>query len=226
MGIPFYFPVTNPLFSPTFLLTSTIRQERFATAVIELSLSDLADADLAYQAARQPAQPNTAFAELYRRHVDQVYRYLLARTGSIHDAQDITSQTFLAALEGIKHYRGKAGFISWIFGIARRKLADHYRDHYGTKNALSLDDAENAPQTALLPDDIVNHHLQMERIVLALQAIAPDRAEALTLHIFGELTAAEVGQVMGKSEAAVRMLVHRALGDLRVRLVYKEQADG
>ena len=191
-------------------------------ALIPTSWVDLTDTQLADQAAHETAQPNEAFAELYRRHVNRVYRYLLARTGSVQDAQDITSQTFLAALEGISSYRKEAGFAAWLLGIARRKLADHYRYHYGQINALSLDDAETSAQADPLPEDRVSEHLQLERVLGVLRTLPPDRAEALTLHIFGELTPAEIGQVMGKSSAAVRMLIHRALSDLRIRLGQKE----
>ena len=191
------------------------------------SLVDSTDAVLADQAAHHPAQqPNEAFAELYRRHVDRVYRYLLARTGSVQDAQDITSQTFLSALEGIHHYRGEASFAGWVLGIARRKLADHYRSPDKSGNMLSLDEAEYVAQIAPLPDDIVSNQLQLERILAALGVIAPERAEALSLHIFGELTVKEIGQVMGKNDAAARMLIHRALNDLRTRLVHEEKTNG
>ena len=193
-------------------------------SLLPSSSVDLADAELADQAAHNHDQSNEAFAELYRRHVDRVYRYLLARTGSIQDAQDITSQTFLAALEGIGGYRQEAGFAAWVLGIARRKLADHYREHFGRGDILPLDDAETSAQADPLPEDIVSDHLQHERMLQILRSLSPDRAEALTLHIFGELTAAEVGQVMGKSSAAVRMLIHRALNDLRVRLGQKESS--
>jgi len=64
------------------------------------------DETLAREATENPA----AFAELYRRHLSRVYRYLLIRVGDVHDAQDLTAQTFLAALEGIAGYRGRGNF--------------------------------------------------------------------------------------------------------------------
>ena len=65
-----------------------------------------ADAHLAHL-ARTDAE---AFAELYRRHVTSVYRYHMAHTGNVNDAEDLTSQTFMAALEGIRSYRGTGSF--------------------------------------------------------------------------------------------------------------------
>ncbi len=188
--------------------------------------TDLIDADLIHQAAQADVQTHHAFAELYRRHVDRVYRYLMARTGNVQDAQDLTSQTFVAALEGISNYRGDASFAAWVLGIAQRKTADHYRRHYAQGFPIALEEVEQLAQASPTPDDVVSHHLQTERMLLAVRALAPDRAEAITLHTFGELSMAEVAEVMQKSEAAVRMLIHRALSDLRTRLVEKEAVDG
>ncbi len=81
--------------------------------------SSLDDARLAEQARADPQ----AFAELYRRHVRSIYRYHLAHTGDIKDAEDLTSQTFMAALEGIRSFRGTGPYITWLIGIASRKRA-------------------------------------------------------------------------------------------------------
>jgi len=87
------------------------------------------DARLAQQARADPE----AFAELYRRHVRSVYRYHLAHTGDVRDAEDLTSQTFMAALEGIRSYRGTNPYITWLIGIAARKRALFF---IGTGNTL------------------------------------------------------------------------------------------
>ena len=77
--------------------------------------------------ARQAIGSAEAFAELYRRHVTRVYRYHMAHTGNVKDAEDLTSQTFMAALEGIRSYRGEAPFAAWLMGIASRKRALFFR---------------------------------------------------------------------------------------------------
>jgi RNA polymerase sigma-70 factor (ECF subfamily) len=172
---------------------------------------DPGEAALARRAKDNPA----AFAELYRRHVDHVYRYLLLRTGSIEDAQDLTTQTFIAALEHIASYQPRRPFRMWLLGIARHKAADFFRKNHLT---LPLETADDLPHPDPLPDETVSQHLQIERVVSQLHQLAPDRAEAFTLRVFGEFTAAEIAEIMGKSEAAVKMLVHRAWSDLRQRL--------
>ncbi len=164
--------------------------------------------------AGQSRHDRNAFDALYRRHVNCVYRYLLVRVGDVHEAQDLTAQTFLAALEGICSYRGQGEFAAWLLGIARHKLADHFR----RQTTLPLEVAEETPHPDPLPEDVAAERLRLGRVAKALRALAPDRAEAIALRIFGGLSAAEAGRVMGKSEAAVKKLVQRGMGDLRERL--------
>ena len=155
-----------------------------------------------------------AFAELYRRYVNNVFRYHMAHTGNNKDAEDLTSQTFMAALEGIHSYRGSGSFIAWLMGIASRKRVLFFR---GRKRGVSLDAALHIPDPEPPPDQKAFHHLQIESVSRALKQLSPDRAEAIILYFFGGLTNSEAGRVLGKSEAAVKMLISRGLQDLRER---------
>lgn len=166
----------------------------------------------------QDARTNRdAFAQLYRRHADRVYRYLLVRLGDQHLAQDVAAQTFLAALERLATYRGEGEFISWLLAIARNKATDALRSRQTT---LPLEAAASIPSPQPAPEQIVATRLQLDEVARALRSIAPERAEALALRVVGGLSAAEAGVVMGKSEAAVKMLVSRAIHDLRERLAF------
>lgn len=155
------------------------------------------------------------FTELYERYVARVYRYLLARVGNVADAQDLTSQTFIAAMENLDKYKGQRPFLAWLFGIARNKATDMYRRQ---RPDSELDTAVAIPDSDDHPDDIVHQHLSMELVARKLQTIAPDRAEAISLRLIGGLEVAEVAGLMGKNEAAVRMLLHRGLRDLQAQL--------
>ncbi len=156
-----------------------------------------------------------AFAELYHRHVTRVYRYHLVHTGSVKDAEDLTSQTFMAALEGLRSYRNEGAFAAWLMGIAARKKALLFRSR--RREALPLDAVRDVPAPGLSTDQAALQRLQMEKVHRALRHISPDRAEAITLCFFGGLTAAEIGRVLGKNDAAVKMLLSRGLKDLRER---------
>jgi len=166
------------------------------------------DAELAARAQSDPE----AFAELYRRHVPSVYRYHLAHTGNVRDAEDLTSQTFMAALEGIHSFRGTAPYITWLIGIASRKRALFFR---GQRPQIPLDATLHLPALGPSTDKAAARRLQMDQVLDALRNISRHRAEAVILCFFSGLSAAEAGLVLGKSEAAIRMLISRRLQDLR-----------
>lgn len=159
------------------------------------------------------------FEALYREQVNFVYRYLAVRIGNPHDVQDLTAQTFLAALESQQRSSQWARPITsirgWLLGIARHKVAAFYRESI---NSAPLDAAFDVPDPAPLPDVRAMHTLRLDQVARVMQAIAPDRAEAIALCFFGGLTFDEAATVMGRSRDAVKMLVHRGITDLRLRL--------
>jgi|SRR5215216_6703948 len=178
------------------------------------------DASLAHEACTDPQ----AFAELYRRHVLSIYRYHLAHTGNVKDAEDLTSQTFIAALEGIRSFRGTGPYITWLIGIASRKRALFFRGT-GNKPEIPLEAALHIPTSSLPTDKAAARRLQLDQLIGALKTISQDRAEAIILCFFSELSAAEAGLVLRKSEAAVRMLISRGLRDLRTRTSFALEVD-
>jgi len=172
--------------------------------------------------AQQARTDSQAFAELYRRHVRSVYCYHLAHTGDVRDAEDLTSQTFMAALEGVRSFRGTAPYITWLIGIASRKRALFFR---GKKTHVSLDAALHLPNPGPPTDKAAARRLQMEQIIGALQTLSRDRAEVIILCFFSELSTAEASLVLRKSEAAIRMLLSRGLHDLRTRTSFALEVD-
>jgi len=166
--------------------------------------------------AKQALHDGEAFAELYRRNLTRIYRYHMAHAGNTKDAEDLTSQTFMAALEGIRSFRGSGSFAAWILGIASRKRLMFFRSN-GSKSEVPLDAALHHPSPGIPTDQAAAYQLRLESISRALRQISPDRAEALILTYFSGLSHAEAGRVLNKSEAAVKMLVSRGLQDLRER---------
>ena len=166
------------------------------------------------QLAQQALADANAFAELYHRHLTRVYRYHMAHVGNVKDAEDLTSQTFMAALEGIRSFRGSGSFAAWIMGIAARKKAMFFR---GIRPEVPIEAAHQIPSPNLGTDQLANQRLRLDSITHALQQISPERADAITLCFFSELTYVEAGRVLKKSETATKMLVSRGLQDLRER---------
>ncbi len=183
-----------------------------ALMATEIRQQDQDETDL----ARQATTDVEAFAELYHRHITRVYRYHIAHTGNVKDAEDLTSQTFIAALECIRSFRGTGSFAAWIMGIAANKRLMFYRKQ-GSRSEVPLDTALYYSSPDLPTDKAAHQRLQIESLSRALRQISPDRAEAIILTFFGGLSHLEAGGVLRKSEAAVKMLVSRGLQDLRER---------
>ena len=174
------------------------------------------DRILIIQAKKDPCQ----FLALYQRHYRRVYVYHLARTGNEQDAQDLTSETFMAALNSLAAYRPEVGnshehsFTAWLFGIAHHKLADFF-DKWVPQS--SLEEVGERPAGNTPPEQATVQRGDLTRLRQLLALLPEERADALSLRYFSELSLAEVAQVMGKSEAAVKMLVYRGLQELRDR---------
>jgi RNA polymerase sigma-70 factor (ECF subfamily) len=175
------------------------------SAAISLPLAG--DAAFVRDAASDPGR----FATLYRLYVDDLYRYLLSRCGDETDAEDLVSETFLAAFRSARTYRGTGPVKAWLVGIARRKAADAHR---GKRAHLALE-AAVALADPLRTDDLALQRVELARVLALTERLAPDRAEALRLRFFAGLECDEIAPLLGRSEAAVKMLVHRALTDLR-----------
>lgn len=160
------------------------------------------------------SERRAAFTALYRQYLPYVYRYALSRTGSIADAQDITSQTFLAGFEQFDRYQGRAKISTWLLGIAHHKVIDHLRQ----QKHMSLDEMESDPLASLNLETSVEQALNIQRVVQAMSILSADRREALSLHLFGELSIQETADVMQRTYAATQMLIQRGITDLRSRL--------
>jgi RNA polymerase sigma-70 factor (ECF subfamily) len=146
----------------------------------------------------------------------------LVHAGNVKDAEDLTSQTFMAALEGIRSFLGRGSFAAWIMGIAARKRALFFRRQ---ANEIPLEENLVLPAQGQQVDKAISQKIQEEELLRALRQISPERAEALVLCIFSWLSAKEAGRVLRKNEAAVRMLVSRGLNDLRTRTTLAWEAD-
>lgn len=171
--------------------------------------------------ARLAAQnDHAAFTLLYQRTVKPIYAYCYSRVGNQQEAEDLTTQTFMAALKQIGSYRGEGSVIAWLLGIAYHKVSDWQR----TRRILTpLTTIENRPDPAPQPDELSFQRWQRATLEQALHTLTPERAEAITLRFFGELNIAEVAAVMGKQEAAVKMLIHRGLQELRTRFGVRKE---
>ncbi len=173
----------------------------------ELAATNAEDEAVLVQAARRDA---TAFAALYRRYVTPIYRYLYSRVSNEADAQDLTAQVFLEALEGLSRYRDRGNFAAWLFTIARRRAIDHYH----RRPVAALDDISDPPEHPDLLSPMVQREAleHLRKLVIQLD---DDQRELLRLRFAAGLTFKQMGYVLGRSEDAVKMALHRLVERLR-----------
>jgi RNA polymerase sigma factor (sigma-70 family) len=152
-----------------------------------------------------------AFGQLYDHYVQPVYRYLYSRVGITHDAEDLTSQTFMAAFEYLPRYRERGQFAAWLFRIARSKMADHFR---GNRYEVDLETAQRfaGGDDALLQ---VIQNEEISRLTFLIKNLNFEEQDLIHLRYVAELTFAEVADLLGKREEAVKQSVYRLLARLK-----------
>lgn len=157
-----------------------------------------------------------AFAWLYERYVQQIYRYVLNRIGNAADAEDITSEVFIRASKGLSSYKiTGVPFIVWLVRIARNQVLNKFKKQSRHKESqleieiAALDDPE---QTAM-------QQATAEQLFQAMSKLTEAQQEVLRLRFGSELSVAETAQAMERKEGAVKFLQHDALRALRQVLV-------
>jgi RNA polymerase sigma-70 factor (ECF subfamily) len=147
----------------------------------------------------------TRFRAFFEDALPRIYGYFLHRCGgSVPVAEDLTQETFLASVDELRKGRRPEAPIPWIYGIARHKLLDHYRKQARAEQPLA--DAELTLEEDAFP---VQDDGARERAVAALAAVPVSQRTVLVLCYLDGFTAAEVGDELGKSTAAVHSLLER-----------------
>ena len=150
------------------------------------------------------------FEAVYDRYLQPVYRYILSRVRNVPEAEDLTSLTFLTALESFPRFHEQGRTTAWLFTIARNKIVDSSR----RRSASPLPDDENSP---LFADD-PNRGWGIELLLavrMRISALPDEEQELLRLRYNADLSFAEIAAVLGKREAAVKKSLYRLVTRLR-----------
>ena len=160
-------------------------------------------------------------AAIYRRALPQVYGYLLPRCGSTVLAEDLTAETLMAAVAAVKQDRVGAAevTVAWLVGVARHKLADHWRRAAREQRGLA-----EVAVLAAEADDPWDEHLDVQVAHAALARLPGPQRAALTLRYLDGLPVAEVAGYLGRSVHATETLLVRARSALR--RIYREEGSG
>lgn len=166
--------------------------------------------------ARAQADPE-GFGELYDHYFPQIYRYVASRVRSAELAEDITSEVFFKALRAMGRYRPSGHpFSAWLYQIAINSITDHYRSRKRSEESL-----EGGPELASggVPVDAqVAERLGLAQIWQAIEALPDQQRTAMSLKYSQDLSLAEIGRIMGKSEGAIKLLIFRGTATVRATL--------
>jgi RNA polymerase sigma-70 factor (ECF subfamily) len=177
-----------------------------------MQLTQTKDESALVCAAQTDAQ---AFGALYDRYVQRVYRYCYYRTNNAPEAEDLTAQIFLAALEGMPRYRQDTHFAGWLFSIARKKVADYHRRLPHAPQ--SLEETTLPPIHTDLAMEVETSQ-RREHLRQLVQALGEEERELIYLRYVAELSFAEIATVLHKKEEAVKKTLYRLIARLKSRL--------
>ena len=186
----------------------------------EAQLDDLALAQLA-------GSNTEAFGELYSRHVNRIYNYIYYRTGNHHDAEDLTARVFQRALRHVGAFEDKGvPFTAWLYRIAHNLVANWHRDR-SRRPVIPLDQHVAVSEVAVHPEVEAIAHEEQTLLLDAVRVLPDDRQQLLILKFVERMSNAQIGEVMGRTEGAIKSLYHRTLNALREDVQEREKhSDG
>ncbi len=156
-----------------------------------------------------------AFGELYQKYIDQIYNYIYFRTSNAKDAEDICSRVFLRALHHIERYEDRGyPFSAWLYRIAHNLVVNWYRDRERS-DEISLADQYPPPMMDGDVEERIEQQDENETLMAIIHGLPEDRKELLILKHVEGLTNTEIGQIMDRTEGAIKALYHRTLESLR-----------
>ena len=157
-----------------------------------------------------------AFGMLYEQYVERIFNYVYYRTGNQHDAEDLTARVFFRAMRRIPQYQERGLPVSaWLYRIAHNLVANWHRDR-GRRPEISLDEGFASIPHSEHPEVTLLYLEEQDRLLQMIRVLPPERQQLIILKFVEHLSNAEIGQIMGKTEGAVKSLYHRTLLSLRV----------
>lgn len=154
-----------------------------------------------------------AFSLLYDRYVQPIYRYLYYRVGSVPEAEDLTSQTFLSALEALPRYQHQGNFAAWLFRIARGKFIDYVRRQ---QKQFPLKQTHPAETIDLLAQ--VSHSDEIARLLTLIHSLDDYDQELIRLRFTAGLPFRQIAVILRSNENTVKKSLYRVMARLQSQL--------
>ncbi len=143
--------------------------------------------------------------EIYQKYSQKVYLFLLGKTGNENLAEELTQETFFQAVQGIRHFRGQSSVLTWLCGIAQNLWLKYLRDN---KRQEAIEDVEDAVYARAAESELMVQWDNVE-ILRRIHALAEPMREVMYLRLVGNLSFAQMGEILGKSENWARVNFYR-----------------
>ena len=168
--------------------------------------------------ARASQGDREAFGALYEQYVERIFNYVYYRTGNVHDAEDLTARVFHRALNHVQSYTDRGlPFSAWLYRIAHNLIANWHRDR-SRHQEIPLDDAPTLHYKGEPPEVSLMHGQDQDALLKLIRRLPGERQHLLILKFVEQMSNAEIGEIMNRSEGAVKSLYHRTLLALRDEL--------
>jgi RNA polymerase sigma-70 factor (ECF subfamily) len=166
-------------------------------------------------ATKPKEQLDDEFSALYQAHLKDVYSYAYYRVGNHHDAEDLTTQTFLQAYRHFERAQRESDgrpLRPWLIRIAHNLAANHYRNR-SRRPQTNIDDTTmlSALHTT---EDLVEGRDELKRILEGVEQLSGDRREALIMRFALGMDNREIARALGRTDGATKVLLHRAVKQL------------
>jgi RNA polymerase sigma factor (sigma-70 family) len=161
-----------------------------------------------------------SFMQLHQRYAAAVYRYLAARVDA-HSAEEVTALAFERAWHSLPRYQASGSFAGWLFTIVHRTLIDYYR-HTSVqhRHSTTLDETIRDPQAQ--PEAVALQREQNQALLQALESLPAEQQELIRLRFLADLPYSTIATIVGKKQAAVKMMTYRALETLKRRMPHDD----
>jgi RNA polymerase sigma-70 factor, ECF subfamily len=158
-----------------------------------------------------------AFGELYNTYVHDIYRYMLYRVGNNEIAQDLTSEVFVRAIEGLVRYQDREiPWLAWLYRIAHARLVDYYRRTRRAGEQEDIEDVEIVIETDL--DENLVLDFQQQALRTAIFKLPPEMQQVIVLRFIEGYNIQQTADALGKSIGAIKMIQRRALQTMHMEL--------
>ena len=159
--------------------------------------------------------PKDQFSQIYDQYIDKIYRFVYLKVNSQDVAEDVTSKVFIKAWKAFC----EPNFVlknsgAFLYQIARNAVIDHYREK-GRQKTVSVDAGQEIADPGTNAQDLAILSADVEVIKKAIQKLDKEQQDIIIWHYLDDMPIADIATLLGRPEGTVRVMLHRALNDLK-----------